>query len=87
MKIAKYKNAFNDRVKKQKKHEDEKIQAENDIIKEKNRLLEMARKKDDAKKNVNKKIITYSCTNHFLNDIYGNATLKLYHENYFPNAI
>ena len=69
MKIAKYKNAFNDRVKKQKKHEDEKIQAENDIIKEKNRLLEMARKKDDAKKNVNKQIITYSCTNHFLNDI------------------
>jgi hypothetical protein len=35
LKILKYKNAFNERLKKQKKHEQEKIQAEIDTIKDK----------------------------------------------------
>ena len=47
----------------------------------------MTRKKDEAKRNINRKVATYSCTNNFLKEIYGNAAIKLYQENYFPNTL
>ena len=58
-----------------------------DIIKEKDRLLEMARKKDEVKRNITKKVTIYSFANQFLGGIYESAALQLYNQNYYPNNL
>ena len=47
----------------------------------------MARKKDEVKRNITKKVTTYSFSNQFLGGIYESAALQLYNQNYYPNNL
>ena len=47
----------------------------------------MARKKDEVKRNITKKVSTYSFANKFLEGIYESAAVRLYNQNYYPNNL
>ena len=67
----KYKNAFTEKVKKQRKHEEEKIREEENVIRGKNACLGEARKKNEEKKRISRKVMTYQFGKKFLSNIYG----------------
>lgn len=78
VKIKKYKSHYQERLQKRKEHKQSKIEHEEQLIRDKEKLLAVYRAKDKAKKDVKKRVVCYSIANQFLQGLYKDAALALF---------
>jgi hypothetical protein len=68
--MAKYKTAYEERVKKQKEHEQKNIDEELRVMREKDKLLENHRNRTQTIRNIQHRTQCYQIANNFLQNIY-----------------
>lgn len=85
--MAKYKSAYEERVRKQKEHEGRNIEEEHRIMREKDKLLDKYRERNATIKTVQKRVQCYELANQLLSGVYLSSTDKLLTANSFPQVL
>lgn len=85
--MAKYKAAYEDRVKKQKEHEQKNIEEEMRVMKEKDKLLEAHRARAQTIRNIQHRTQCYQLANNFLSNIYFETVNRLVTANAYPDPL
>ena len=85
--MAKYKSAYEDRLKKQKEHEQKNIDEELRVMKEKDKLLENHRNRAQVVRNIQARTQCYQIANNFLSGIYQESMNKLVTANAYADTL
>lgn len=87
LKMAKYRSAYEERVKKQREHEQRNIEEEMRVMKEKDKLLEAHRARAQTIRSVQHRTQCYQIANTFLQNIYYESVSKLVTANAYPDPL
>lgn len=85
--MAKYRSAYDERVKKQKEHEQKNIEEEQRVMREKDKLLESHRGRAQTVRNIQHRTQCYQLANNFLQNIFYDSVSKLVASNAYPDPL